>query len=194
MTTEFACLILAAGNSSRFGDCKLLAEVNSVSLIERCITTANAISQHVYIVLGAYAEQIKNAIGDANHCIENPHWQQGMGSSLALGVSQLPESVNGVLILLADQVAIEQKHLLQIVNKWQQSPHKIVCAHYANSSGVPALFPRQYFSELQQLTAERGAKRLLQKYSYDIINIALPAAAFDVDRPDDLRQWPFHEE
>jgi molybdenum cofactor cytidylyltransferase len=53
--------------------------------------------------------------------------------------------------------------------------------------GAPVIFPKDYFCELSQLTGDKGAKELLQQYPQKIISLAMPAAALDVDTPEDLK-------
>ena len=101
-----AALILAAGESSRFGACKQLIELNGTTMLQSSIDKANKVFPgSVYVVTGAFHDEICTAIRNAE-VILNSNWEQGIGSSIACGVSAIESKHDAIMILLADQVAI----------------------------------------------------------------------------------------
>ena len=52
--------------------------------------------------------------------------------------------------------------------------------------GVPAIFPRWCFRELNELRGDRGAQGLLQRHVDRVVRLAMPSAELDIDRPEDL--------
>ena len=66
--------------------------------------------------------------------------------------------------------------------------NNIVCATYCGSRGVPAIFPRSIFDQLEALTGDNGAKAVLHNPPVAAIEIALPQAAMDIDNVEDLQQ------
>lgn len=192
---ELGIMILAAGCSQRFGGCKQLAEIHQQALLLRSIETARAVvnePSQVHLILGARATAIQSqlhhqltALGVSVHI--NPQWQQGMGTSLAWGVAQLHERYQGVLVVLADQVALTPEHLHQLIDSWRAG-NELVCAGYGDILGVPAIFSRDYFTALMQLSGDRGARSVIQQCRQRRV-IPLAAAAIDIDTPDDLRHF-----
>jgi molybdenum cofactor cytidylyltransferase len=182
------CLILAAGNASRFGGCKLLADWHGQPLIAASIAAAHALkTEKMVIVAGAFYLQLKEAQLNLNHVelIEFRDWPLGMGHSLAFGVNQLPNN-NPVLILLGDQPLISAQDLQNLYSAWCVQPTKIACASFANTVGVPAIFPARFKTELLACTGDRGAKILLMYYANELTRVPMPTAEFDVDTPTDL--------
>lgn len=179
-------LILAAGAASRFSGCKLLANWQGKPVMERVLDTAGQLPlERLAVVTGAYHQDILGYLGQRNnvdilYCAD---WQAGMGCSLAYGVSQLPPE-NAVLVLLGDQPLIDADDLQQLLTTWKANPHTITCAAFAGTRGVPAIFPATAKPWLLQLSGDRGAKGLLN--GNDVIAVALPNAAFDVDTRSDL--------
>lgn len=177
-------LILAAGRGSRFGGgIKQLALIDGQSMVQRAVSLAQAITpEQVTVVLGYEHEQI-NAQIELVHTMVNPHWQEGIGSSIALGVASLPTSASAVLIYLCDQVAITAADLKALRDAYEASINDqsspIICAAYAGGLGVPAIFPRAYFSQLIALEGDRGAKHLLN--SNPVRSLSMEAAATDID-------------
>lgn len=183
-------LVLAAGSASRFGGCKLLADWQGQPLIAASLIAARALKpEKIIIVAGAFYSQLKEAQLNLNdvELLEFRDWKLGMGHSLAFGVSQLPNN-NPALILLGDQPLIRAQELQNLYNAWCTQPTKIACASFANTVGVPAIFPARFKTELRACTGDRGAKMLLKRYSDELIRVPMPTAEFDVDTPSDLEK------
>ena len=81
--TRLAVLILAAGESRRFGSCKLLAAVNGKPMLQHSIELAlSTDASLIRVVTGRWHEDIKQAqaAGDIDdiEVIYNPDWRQGL--------------------------------------------------------------------------------------------------------------------
>lgn len=189
---KIACLVMAAGAGRRFAGCKQLAEVEGEPLILRSVKQLKPVFSNdliigdLFIVLGAYRERIEPLLEGQGQIIFNPRWNEGLGSSIAtaVGVIDRLNQYDGVMITLADQYRLttaDFKKLLSLFNGEQ-----IVAAFYADHPGVPAVFPRAYFKQLQQLAGDSGAKVILQASREQLISCPLAAANTDLDYPDDL--------
>ncbi|MDA9347753.1 nucleotidyltransferase family protein [Porticoccaceae bacterium] len=183
MTQQIDVLVLAAGAASRFGSAKQLLNYRGRSLVQHCIDKANRLCPgRVFVVLGANQELIEPLISDAK-IIRNHYWQQGLGVSIAAGIDNIDPQSDGLLILLADQVALTTDELNLLLDAFDGS--NTVAAHYAGRHGVPAIFPRSLYAELRALSGDSGAKALLQRSDVNITEIDLPNAAMDIDTPED---------
>lgn len=176
-------VILAAGKSARMGQPKQLLEWQNRTLLEHALTNASLIfKDRLLVVLGAEAELIQSAINLASaKVIVNLEWQTGMASSIRAAISALPSSANAVMLMLCDQPLITDAQLQSLVSAWQASPEQIIASEYQQSLGVPALFSARYFDELLLLEGDKGAKSVLLKHQTELIKIALPEAAIDID-------------
>ena len=194
---SIACLLLAAGESSRFGGCKLLANLNGEAVISRTLKTIlnsagdNNPINYVCVVTGAYTETLKPVINNTstncNIVVKNIHcptWREGMGSSLAFGAKDLP-ACDAIVVVLADQVILNVADLQMLGAAWCADQSRISCARYRNIPGVPAVFPAQYRQQLEALRGQNGARKLLADKT-GIIAIDLPNAAFDIDTQEDF--------
>ena len=183
MTQQIDVLVLAAGAASRFGSAKQLLIYRGRSLVQHCIDKANRLCPgRVFVVLGANQELVEPLISDAK-IIRNHHWQQGLGVSIAAGIDNIDPQSDGLLILLADQVALTTDVLNLLLNAFDGS--NTVAAHYAGRRGVPAIFPPSLYAELRALSGDSGAKALLQRSDINITEIDLPSGAMDIDTPED---------
>lgn len=192
------CLILAAGESARYGGCKLLAPWRGKTLLDTVIeTTAGLPLASLNLVTGAYHRELAQhfAFTETSNSesklplrlIRFADWQLGMGHSIAYGVSQVPAD-NALLILLGDQPLINAQDLQRLIAAWQQNPTQTVCASFKNTRGVPALFPANAKQELLRLSGDKGARGLLAKDTWPVTTVAMANAAFDIDTPNDAEQ------
>lgn len=188
---KISILILAAGSSSRLGQPKQLVEFEGQTLIERITHTALSVSEEVLVVLGANINLIKpklQAFSDRINTIENIDWNEGMGTSISLGVENLAPKSDGILILLSDQPLISQVLLQKMVQTFAETKYPIVACNYGEQLGVPILFDKSFFSELKKLKGEQGAKSFLKNYSDKIASIEFKEGLFDIDTPEDLKK------
>ncbi len=184
-----ATLILAAGESRRFKSCKLLAKINALTLIEQQLTLAEALTPNsVYIVVGAYAVDIKNKLPSSVQILENKQWQQGIGKSLSYGISRL-KKYDAVLVLLGDQIALTGQDLKKLKSQWLSNTSKIVCAGFGSVIGVPAIFPKEIYTDIIQLQGDSGAKKIILNNMSSVVVVDMPSAKIDIDTTDDLDKF-----
>jgi molybdenum cofactor cytidylyltransferase len=114
---ETPIIVLAAGSSSRLGQPKQLLPRDGTSMlayvVQECIASQLG---EVIVVLGAQATRMLSEIESLN-CIliTNQNWQEGQGSSIACAAQSInPENVEGVFIVLVDQVHFNREVLLRI--------------------------------------------------------------------------------
>lgn len=191
---QIVSLILAAGNASRMGIPKQLLTAENTTLLEKCIKTSLASScEKTYVVLGANAELISNQLSNFKiNIILNTDWQEGIASSIRTGVQTILEednTVDGVLILLADQVMVEAVLLNTLIDTYQSLNHKIVACKYAETIGSPALFDKSVISDLLKLEGNAGAKKVMEKHKEDLTLIDFPGGTIDVDTLDDYKAY-----
>jgi CTP:molybdopterin cytidylyltransferase MocA len=90
--------------------------------------------------------------------------------------------------MLADQPFVPVEHLQALVSTWRAQPQAIVATAYDDGEGVPAIFPRSRFEELRALRGDSGARPVLRAHAAEVIGIACPQAAIDIDTEADLRR------
>lgn len=180
-------VILAAGGSTRLGTPKQLLQYQGVSLLRRAATTALAsVCTPVVVVLGASFERCLLELKDLPLLtVENSSWEDGMGSSLRLGMERLlgagPDSLDAVVIMLCDQPLLTVAVLEALVAEYRATGCQIAASKYGQALGVPALFDRSLFPELRALAGTQGAKRILQRYPDRIHQLAFPGGEIDID-------------
>ena len=181
-------VVLAAGASTRFGSTKQLVRVNGRPLLHTIVSRAAELAGHsVTVVLGAHAGELAPLLKHSPASVAvNREWSEGIASSIREGISHTPNTADGVLIALADQAAVTTEDLRRLASAWRRNPSSLVAAQYAGGFGVPAIFPRWCFRELNELRGDRGAQTLLHRHVDRLVRIPMPSAELDIDRPEDL--------
>jgi len=196
-------ILLAAGESKRFNDTKQLAIIDEKPMLLGSIEMLQGAEFNaITVVLGANASTIEKVLEHVNlqatsatkivpnvTSIVANNWQQGMGASIAAGLTNLAQETTHVFIGLADQVEVRTKQCNIMLSESRKNPANIVAAFYNSRVGAPAIFPKAYFAELAALKNDRGARDMLRTNAARIISIDMPEAARDIDTKKDLLSY-----
>jgi molybdenum cofactor cytidylyltransferase len=187
-TPSLHAIVLAAGASTRFGSPKQLVRVDGRPLLHAAVSRAAEVAgQSVTVVLGAHAADLAPLLRhSAATIVINRDWSEGMASSIRAGVSRLPGSCTGAMLVLADQAAVSVEDLKRLAAAWRRQPSYIVAAQYGSTLGAPAIFPSSAFRDLAGLRGDRGAQALFKRNPDRVVRVPMESAAIDIDTPEDL--------
>ncbi|MFD2999542.1 NTP transferase domain-containing protein [Pontibacter toksunensis] len=183
-------VLLAAGASKRLGKPKQELLYQGETLLQHAVYAAiKSVCKPIMVVLGANANQLSPKLSGENVVTaHNPDWQEGMASSLRVGLSELisiePE-VSDAIFMVCDQPFVDAALLDKLVQTKQESGKGIVASAYGDTLGTPALFDKAYFEELMALEGKGGAKEFLFKYNHDTASVPFPQGVVDIDTPAD---------
>jgi len=183
-------LVMAAGQASRFGSAKLLAEYRGESLVRRSLNLALQVTgqRTVLIVGGEWQRLFKDCGPIAPFIVHNENYESGMASSIACGTHAIAPVADAVMILLADQPLITSDHLRSMEQAWRASPSSIIATEFDEIAGPPVIFPATCFAALSALSGDAGARAVMQNNSDSVIKIPFADAAMDIDTPEDLQR------
>ena len=176
------------------GRSKQLLEINGEAMLCKCVKIAlTANPDNVVVVLGANEKPHREVIEKFPvKIIPNHFWKTGMGSSIKTGLNYLLQSgseLEAVIILVCDQPSLSSEHLQRLTDTFTGTQKPIVASAYANSSGVPVLFGRSFFSNLLLLPDDQGAKKLVQQFPERVELVDFPEGADDLDTEEDLQKY-----
>ncbi len=123
MAAMIAAVILAAGKSDRLGRPKQLLPYRGRSLLLNAVECAvEAPCEPVLVVLGAHADVVTPVLeGTAADTVYNKRWQEGIGSSIRVGIRTLqkrsPEA-QAALLLTCDQPLLNTDVLRKLLNRF----------------------------------------------------------------------------
>ena len=185
-----ALILLAAGASTRMGRPKqLLPMYGNRPLLRQVVESAlvEPVSP-VIVVLGANAAEIAPSLdGLPVRITVNAGWAEGMGSSLRRGMEELAKCsppADHVIVALADQPDILTGHLAKLIETQRATGRPIVASECEGVRGPPVLFAAKYFTALQALRGDAGARALLREHAHEVAAVPLLAAR-DLDTPTD---------
>lgn len=185
-TGPVAGLLLAAGSGSRLGRPKALVEVGGERLVDRGVRTLTAGGcAPVMVVLGAADTPVRGA-----HTVHNPDWRTGMGSSVRAGIDALPDTVDAVLIALADQPLVTPEAVRRLVEAHEQGARAAVATYRGNQRN-PVLLGREHWSTAYAMAVhDVGARPFLRAYSHLVTAVACDdiASPEDIDTVEDLER------
>ena len=191
MKLKIGVVILAAGSSSRMGDDpKQLLKFQGKTLLRRAAETALQTEFSTVVIVGAKQEIFKKEVEDLPLKIAvNENWKVGISSSIQKGLSVLAEDdFQAAIVMLCDQPLVTSEVLMRLKDAFIESKKPIVACRYENTIGVPALFAREVFAELNDLSGDEGAKKIIVKDLSRTVLIYVPEAAFDVDTLQDFEK------
>jgi molybdenum cofactor cytidylyltransferase len=141
------------------------------------------------VVTGAGSEEVKEAVkGLSVEIAENEGWEEGMASSLRVGLQQMLKShpaTNGIIFMVCDQPFVTKSVLLCLIETQEKEGKAIAAAGYKGIAGTPALFHRSFFEKLMELKGDKGARMLIASYPEDVVIIPFEQGAIDIDTKED---------
>jgi molybdenum cofactor cytidylyltransferase len=186
-------VILAAGDSSRFGKPKQLVAFRGQPLLDRAIIAASAAGcRPIIVVTQNAADAISQLV--ATHdpiAVENPDWSEGIAASIRLGVQRLLQvapDIQSVVLMVCDQPFASHAVVTNLIQQWAETRKSIVASAYSNTLGVPALFDRSCFPKLLQLRGDTGAKSVILKNLARVATMPFPEGNYDIDTAADLAE------
>jgi len=186
-----AGILLAAGESKRFGQPKQLLDWKGKPFVRQVAETAlHAGLWPVIVVTGSNAEQVEKAVTGLDVTIvRNENWQNGQGASIATGVRALPKNTGASIFLLADQPQIPAEILRALVETHAQNlPAILAPLALEEKRANPVLFDRIAFPDLLQLAGDVGGRALFGKYKVEYLPWHDEALLLDVDTPEDYER------
>lgn len=178
-----SAIILAAGGSSRMDNGnKLLMTIDGKPMIASVVDTIAAGGFRPVVVVSGYDETaVRQALaGRPVQFVSNAHWEQGLSSSLRIGIGALPKGIKGAAIMLGDMPLLQVATLQALKDRFEaQGGEKIVYPTHKGQQGNPVFFPRRLFPELLALQGDMGARKLLRHMDTDDA-IPVPVATSEV--------------
>jgi molybdenum cofactor cytidylyltransferase len=186
---KVAAIVLAAGRSSRMGEQnKLLAAVGDNSMIQRVVDAAlKAEISSTTVVTGCQSEEVRKQLqGRDVTFVHNADYREGIAGSLKLGLSSLPEDIDGVMILLADMPFINSAHINELIAEFNPATERDIVAPIREGRlGNPIIWSARYIPAMMKLSGDRGARPLLDEFAANVWEVPMgdDAIFMDVDTP-----------
>ncbi|MGX1561976.1 nucleotidyltransferase family protein [Streptomyces sp. NPDC055506] len=189
---EVAGLLLAAGGGRRLGGRpKALLLHRGRPLVEHAVRVLREGGcSRVHVVLGARSEEVRErAVLPDCVLVDNPAWEQGMGTSLRAGLDSLAGTgARAALVSLVDQPGIGAEAVARVLGAYR-GEESLVSAAYAGVRGHPVLFGAAHWAGIAATaTGDRGARAYLKEHepAIALVECGDVARPFDIDTEADL--------
>ena len=186
-----AGIILAAGQSTRYGSPKQLLDWKGKPFVRHIAETAlHSGLWPVVVITGFRSTDIESCLnGLPIHLVHNPEYQQGQSTSIKAGIASLPQKVGSAIFLLADQPQIPNEVIRALVEAHTKELQPIVAPLVLEERRAnPVLFDRNTFPDLMQLTGDIGGRAIFSKYKVEYIPWHDDILLLDVDKPEDYKR------
>ena len=188
---RIAALLLAAGQSSRMGSNKLLAEIDGRPMVAR--VAQRLLSSHarpIVAVLGNQADRVDAALGKLPvERVRNPAFAEGLSSSLKAGLAALPEDIDGVIVCLGDMPLVAGRDLDRLIAAFNPLEGRaIIVPVRRGKRGNPVLWAKRFTPEMAELAGDVGAKHLIGEHAELVCEVEMDSdgVLVDIDTPDAL--------
>lgn len=191
MKIMIGAIILAAGNSSRFGSNKLLYPLNGKLMYHYVLENLYRLLQEKqldYLILVTQYDRIEQEI-QSNYpevmVVRNDVPNPGISHSIFLGLETLKQNLpeaEACLFAVSDQPYLTYDSVAGLLRTWKNTEKGIAACAHEDVIGNPVVFSKKYFDELKNLSGDKGGKRILMNHMEDAILYPVPARELeDID-------------
>ena len=187
-----SAILLAAGDGSRFGGGKLLAEFGERPLVLSALDAlAEAPVEESVVVIGAQAAEMRRTCEPYDvRIVENADWVRGQSTSVLAGLRALGEEAGAAVVLLGDQPLVAAEAVGRLVAAYEEGA-KVAVATYGGRWRNPVLLSREVWPLLErELVADEGARSVLRRHPELVVEVPCDGVGnpADVDTREDLRR------
>ncbi len=185
-------IVLAAGESSRMAQPKLLLPFGEKTIIETVLDNAiSSKANYTLLVTGGFREKIKQITKRFPAItVFNPDYKQGMLSSVQMGFRSLPEGAQAAVVLLADQPSISHTVIDKVIDAYYLTSKGIILPSYKKKRGHPVIFDMKYKSEIAALSPEVGLRGIVYGHPNDVYEVPVNTSSIlrDIDDMKDYKR------
>jgi molybdenum cofactor cytidylyltransferase len=188
-------LILAAGQSKRMGQPKVLLPWGKSTVLQTVVSAFRAADvDEIIVVTGALHEEISALIGGAAQAVFNSEYASGeMLSSIQRGLRYMlseKAKAEGVLIGLGDQPQVQTQSVEAVSAAFRQGGAGLVVPSYQKRRGHPWLAARPLWEPLLALGPSQTPRDFLNAHADQIhyVDVDTPSILADLDTPEEYQK------
>jgi CTP:molybdopterin cytidylyltransferase MocA len=193
VSLRVGAILLAAGEGSRLGKVpKCLLSLQGMPLIKRhMIALSGAGVDEVVVVTGYYHADVEPAVESFPvKVVRNPAPEEGQQSSVRLGLEAVTNTLDLVLIMLADQPLLTANDLTELISTFKKrSPGtSIVYPEVNEQRGNPVIFSGELIAQLLAADKKIGCRKFIDDNPALVHKLITENDHFvlDIDTPEDV--------
>src|ERR1700680_2171727 len=183
-----SAIVLAAGQATRFGQCKQLMRLGEKALLQHVLDNlAQSKIDEVVVVLGARADEIREQIqfGKAR-VLMNPDYANGMSTSIQAGLRAI--NSDAAMIVLADQPRVTSRTLDLLIDEYRRSKPSVVIPTFNGFRGNPVIVDRSLFAEMMEIRGDIGCRSIFGNHPVHMLPVDDRGVVEDIDTMEDIER------
>lgn len=183
---KIAAVLMAAGASSRFGECKLIKKFASRPMFEYALDALPYNKLCAIAVVSGRAEILAAAKARGFIPVLNDRPEDGPPRTIRLGMEAVGDA-EGIMFMVADQPLLRRESVAGELDFFAKNANSIVAMGHGARRGNPVIFPQEFFRELRTLEGERGGGAVMAAHRERIMLYQLENGAelMDIDTASD---------
>ena len=209
MAEKIQAILLAAGESRRMGQPKMLLPWGETTVLGQVVSAFSAglsskpeqpidLDEQIIVVTGGAGASVEAEVARLSkqfplRTVYNPNYALGgMVSSIQAGLAVLRPATRAVLIGLGDQPQVQEETVRNIWTAFVRSGAALVIPSFQNRRGHPWLAARSLWPEILALSPSTSPRQFLDAHAGQIEYVPADASILqDLDTPEEYnRQRP----
>ena len=181
-----SAVVLAAGESRRMGQPKLLMPLGRSSILAHTIDNllSSRVSE-VIVVVGCEADEaIKAIAGRPVKIATNPAYHRGMSTSMIAGLNLVHDRSVAIMLVLADQPFIDSETVDRLIEEFNNHHKGIAIPVCQGRRGHPVIFAIKYKEELRRVRGDVGGRQVIMQHPDDILEVSVSSEGIKIDIDD----------
>lgn len=193
---RLGCILLAAGESKRFGGEKLKHVVNNAPMLEYACALHGSLDYAARVMVVRPDDDFTRSYAERYgfSAWANQRFAQGIGTSAAAGMAALTTldgGLDGALFAVCDQPFLTGDTVNLLMERFCQQPACIIAPVHNGKRGNPVIFPRSLFSEFFSLDGDKGGGTVIKNHPdlLRLVAVADPRELMDIDTRDAAKEF-----
>lgn len=188
-----SAIVLAAGESKRMGQPKMLMPWGTSTVLQTVISTIKTAGiSDILVVTGRAHNEVEELIKSTARIIFNESYQTTeMLGSIQTALAVEADEIEAALICLGDQPQVREESIRQVCNAFRESNSALVVPSYKMQRGHPWLIARPLWDEFLSMKSPETARDFLQKHADEIKYVEMKTSSIleDLDTPEDYMKF-----
>jgi len=199
---QVAGVVLAAGESRRMERLKALLPFGNRTVIEQVLhplLQSDLVS--ITVVLGHRAEEIAVVLKALPiHLVTNPHYRDGMTTSVQAALRHITPLPDAYLLALVDQPQLGITPVQHVLTAFNQTDKGFVIPTWNGKRGHPIILAARYRQDVLALGPDQGLNLVTRSHPDDTLELPMSDDDIlrDMDYPEEyeaeLQRWQNHAE
>ena len=144
----------------------------------------------VVVVTGHERERVEATLaGLPVSFVHNPHYAEGLGSSLKAGIAAVPAQADGAVVCLGDMPQVDAALVNRLIAAIDPDKGALVAVPTIDGKrGNPVVWSRRFFPDLMAVEGDVGARHLIGRYGEAVVEVPVTGTGVltDIDTPEAL--------